>query len=591
MKTAQELLQDRLDDPDLVSPEQRAAIEAQGDFLLVACPGSGKTRTAGLRAAWWGLGDPPRRMAVTSYTNVAVGEIRASAAESGLVLGEPHFCGTLHALLLRFVFYPFGHLVMDSDRSPTVVPDGQPPPVDINDVWLGDNRFWAKISDFHFRPDGTFDGDNPQSLPLTPEEIVAVGSEQAHQLKAELFGQGFASFSDSMYVAMRVLDEYPSIRDLIAGRFDELIVDEAQDTSSVQLACLSLLRSTGKLGSLVLIGDPDQAIYEWQGSDPVACRTFADDHDLETMELTRNYRSSQAICNVTHRLSSRGVPEDAAGDAKDFGVSPEVLVYDDLPGAVDRFRARLQTLGIAADPAPVLVRNRTLAYKLNSISNVSASWQVRALGDAAAHFCASRSFDPRSLKAVEDSLRRLAWGTIGRLDTADRGQLRDAACRLIAALPEPAGDKSLKDWIGEARGGVTAAVAELTDEPVGKVSSVVRARAGDDGRLATDVFPTTVAVSIARTVHSAKGESHEAVLLLSGKATNKRDSARDWIKGGLGEDHDEETRIGYVGLTRARRYCAVALPRTTPDEVVAAYEAAGFVIVTGGLVREDPRSA
>jgi hypothetical protein len=229
----------------------------------------------------------------------------------------------------------------------------------------------------------------------------------------------------------------------------------------------------------------------------------------------------------------------------------------------------------------VLVRNRTLAYKLNSISNVGASWQVRALGDAAAHFCASHSFEARSLKAVEDSLRRLAWGTIGRLDTADRGRLRDAACRLIAALPEPAGDKSLKDWIAEARGRVTSAVAELTDASVGKVSSDVRARAGDGSRLAADVFPMMVAVSIARTVHSAKGESHEAVLLLSGKVTTKRDSARDWIKGGLGEDHDEETRIGYVGLTRARRYCAVALPSTTPDDVIAAYEAAGFVIAPG----------
>lgn len=579
MKTSRQLLQDRLDDPDIVSPEQRAAIEAEGDFLLVACPGSGKTRTAGLRAAWWGLDDPPRRMAVTSYTNVAVGEIRVSAAEAGLVLGEPHFCGTLHSLLLRFVFYPFGHLVMGCDSTPIVVPDGQPPPVDINDVWLGDNRFWAKISDFHFRPDGTFDADNPQALPLTAKEIVTAGSEQALKLKAELFGHGFASFSDSMYVAMQVLDEHPSIRDLVAQRFDELIVDEAQDTSSVQLACLSLLRSTGKLPSLVLIGDPDQAIYEWQGSDPVACRKFADDHNLETLELTRNYRSSQAICNVAHRLSSRGMPEDATGGAKDFGVAPEILVYDDLTSAVETFRARLTALGITVDPAPVLVRNRTLAYKLNSISNVSVSWQVRALGDAAAHFCASQSFDARSLKTVEDALRRLAWGMTGRLDSADRGRLRDTACRLIAGLPEPVGNKSLKDWISEARSRVTTAIVELTDRPAGMVSSVVRARAGDAGRLVSDVFPTTVVVSVARTVHSAKGESHEAVLLLSGKATAKRDSARDWIKGEMGEDRDEETRIGYVGLTRARRYCAVALHSTTPDDVIAAYEAAGFVVI------------
>lgn len=565
----------------MVSPEQRAAVEAEGDFLLVACPGSGKTRTAGLRAAWWGLDDPPRSIAVTSYTNVAVAEIRASAAEAGLILGEPHFCGTLHSLLLRFVFYPFGHLVMGCNETPRVVPDGQPPPVEINDVWLGDNRFWAKISDFHYQPDGTFDAENPQSLPLTVDEIVAVGSEQAHKLKAQLFAEGYASFSDSMYVALRVLAEYPSIRERVAARFDEIIVDEVQDTSVAQLECLSLLRSTGKLASLVLIGDPDQAIFEWQGSDPDACRAFANDHGLGTLELTRNYRSSQAICNVTHRLSSRDTPEDAEGDAKDFGVAPEVLVYDanDMGAAISSFQSRLEVHAVDTDPATVLVRNRTLARKLNSIGNVRMSWQVRALGDAAATFHALRAYEPRSLKAVEDALHRLAWSSIGRLDPAARAKLRDAACRLIGALPEPTADKSFKQWIGEARSQVAEALTELTDDPAGKVASVVRARSGDDNRVASDVLPTTVAVAVARTVHSAKGESHEAVLLISGKATATRDSARDWIKGELGDDRDEETRIGYVGLTRARRYCAVALPDNTPPAILAAYQAAGFVIV------------
>lgn len=578
---SRDLLKEKLKDPVLVSPEQRAAVEAVGDFLLVACPGSGKTRTAGLRAAWWGLDEPPRSIAVTSYTNVAVDEIRASAAEAGLVLGEPHFCGTLHSLLLRFVFYPFGHLVMGCDGTPRVAPDGQAPPVEIDEVWLGDNRHRVNVVNFHFRPDGSFDAQSPPALPLSPEEMVAVGSEHARKLKAQLFAEGYASFSDSMYIAMRVLTEHESIRKRVAARFDEVIVDEVQDTTAVQLECLSLLRATAKLGSLVLIGDPDQAIYEFQGADPVACRAFAIDHGLGALELTRNYRSSQAICNVTHRLSSRGSPENAMGAAKEFGVAPEVLIYDstDMGAAVDSFKARMEAHGVGDQPATVLVRNRTLAGKLNNIGSVSMSWQVRALGDAAATFHALRSFESRSLKGVEDALHRLAWGSIGRLDPAARAKLRDTACRLITALPEPTADKSFKDWIGEARSHVGAAVAQLTDDPAGKVSSVIRARTGDDKRAASDVLPTTLAVALARTVHSAKGESHEAVFLLSGKATAKRDSARDWIKGEMGDDRDEETRIGYVALTRARRYCAVGLPDTTPADVLSAYERAGFVVV------------
>lgn len=582
MTSEREVLATRLADDTQVSPQQRAAVEASGNFLLVACPGSGKTRTAGLRAAWWGLDDPERTVAVTSYTNVAVAEIRASAAASGLVLGEPHFCGTLHSLLLRFVFYPFGHLIMNCNQTPQVVPDGQPLPVEVNDVWLGDDRYWAKIADFHYRVDGTFDADNPQSLPLSNVDMVAIGSEQAHRLKAEVFAQGFASLSDSMYIAMSVLANYASVRNHVAARFHELIVDEVQDTSAVQLRCLSLLRRTGRLASLVLIGDPDQAIYEWQGSDPQACRLFATDHGLDVFELTHNYRSSQAICDVTHRLSSRDVPEDAMGESKDVGVPPEVLLYAtaDMPDAITICQGRLQTHGIDGAPT-VLVRNRTLARKLNNNSNVSMSWQVRALGDAAVEFAIGRSFEQRSLKGVEDALRRLAWESATRLDSAQRARLRDAACRLIASLPEPRPDLSLRDWIAVARTRVVAALAELTDDPVGNVSSSVRARSGDGDRVSSDVFPTTLVATPARTVHSVKGESHDAVVLVAGRATRARDSARDWIKGELGLDRDEETRIGYVALTRARRYCAVALPAATPQEVLDAYESAGFVVVSG----------
>lgn len=567
-----------LEDPDFVTEEQRRAVREERDFLLVACPGSGKTRTVGLRTAWWGLSDLPRKVAATSYTNVAVAEIRTVASQVGLRLSEPHFCGTLHSLLLRLVFYPFGHLVMGCAVPPRVVPDGQPLPLEIKDIWLGDDRFWAKVSDFHYRPDGTFTAGTQQTLPLTADEVIALGSLQAHQKKAELFREGYASFSDSMYVAMRVLEEHPRIARLVASRFDEIIVDEVQDTSAVQLRCLDLLRATGKLASVVMVGDPDQAIYEWQGSDPAACRAYASTHGLKELELTRNFRTSQAICNVTHRLSSRPSPEEAAGKWRDAGVVPEVFLYDaaKLAAAVDMFHQRLDELASGHESAPVLVRNRTLAFKLNRISNVRASWQVRALGDAAATYAGTSSFDPVTLKRIEDALQRIAWGLTGRLDLSQRSMLRDVASRLISDLPMPAGNVSLKDWIGQARSAVADVIPSLTDSPVLVTSNFIRARIGDADRRAADMFPSSATTFRARTVHSAKGESHDAVLLLAGKAIGKRDSARDWIKAELGDDRDEETRIGYVGLTRARKYCAVALPNTTNEEIIEAYLGAGF---------------
>lgn len=151
-----EHLKKLIEDQSWISEEQREAILADGNFILLACPGSGKTRTVGLRAARLGLANPPLSVAATSYTNVAVDEIRNSAREAGLIPAEPHFVGTLHSFLLRFVFYPFGHLVMGCSNVPVLIPDWQEHSVPVDDdVWLGDSKTWAKVWDFHIRADGS----------------------------------------------------------------------------------------------------------------------------------------------------------------------------------------------------------------------------------------------------------------------------------------------------------------------------------------------------------------------------------------------------------------------------------------------------
>ena len=111
--TARERFLRLLNDPERVTTEQREAVFAEGNFLLLACPGSGKTRTMGLRLAWAMLRPEPRRVSATTYTNVAVGELAAAAGRAGVPVAEPLFVGTLHSFLLRYVVYQFGHLVDD----------------------------------------------------------------------------------------------------------------------------------------------------------------------------------------------------------------------------------------------------------------------------------------------------------------------------------------------------------------------------------------------------------------------------------------------------------------------------------------------
>lgn len=566
-------------DESFVTYEQRAAIQADGNFLLDACPGSGKTRTAGIRAAWLAL-SKGWRVAATSYTNVAVAEIRGAAASSGAVLTGDHFSGTLHSLLLRYVFYPFGHLVMGCAGQATLVIDPGDCPIVFDPIWVGDDAPRASLWMYEFRGDGAFSVNKPPELRVDVTDILKLGRAKATAQKKELFSEGYASRSDAMFVAMKVLETDADIAELVASRFDEIIVDEAQDTSDVQLRCLEVLKETKKLRSLVLVGDPQQAIYEWQGSDPLACARFAEQHGMETLRLTKNFRSSQAICDVTYRLAGRADPDEASGVDRGFGVTPEILLYSDAngEGALEAFAARLEDLNIPAHLAPILARTNPFARRLNRIRSAKANPAVKVVGAAAARLQRHGWVDPKTLGAVENLVRRLAWGSGKAEDTSTRVRLRDAVTKLLEDLPILERDIDLKSWIAAARESLKAAVASLSDAPVGNASNLLKARTGDEARSAENAFDVSKSEMKARTIHSAKGESHPAVLLAAARATKDRDSARAWIKSQLGDEFDEETRVGYVAVTRARKYCAVALPLNTSQEVIDAYLDAGFVL-------------
>ena len=310
------------DDPEKISVTQRMAVEHPGNFFLSACPGSGKTRTVGVRAAWAAVDGQGRLVAATSYTNTAVRQIQEASAMAGAPIAEPHFAGTLHSFLLRYVFYPFGHLVMGCAPPARLVfgdfhrahnpqtfvqfEDGKPKPPPIP-VW-----------DFHFRADGTVTINNlPYGLSLAPEEVVERCGEYVIEQKRKLAEKGIASPSDAMFYALEVLQQHQIIREAVAMRFDEIIVDEVQDTSAVQLACIRQLHMTGKLSSVVLTGDLEQAIYEWAGAHPADVETLVADLGLEKLALTENFRASQALCDVSYRFSRRESADLAVGSNRE----------------------------------------------------------------------------------------------------------------------------------------------------------------------------------------------------------------------------------------------------------------------------------
>jgi DNA helicase II / ATP-dependent DNA helicase PcrA len=132
-----------------LTKRQQDIVDAPGNFLLLACPGSGKTRAAAHRVARL-MGEPSTKVAVCSYTNVGANRLGAMLTRDlGTVLPQQHFLGTIHGFLLRYVVYPYAHAV-GALQGPFVRERGNWPDLAVH----GEQRQRMTLDQFRFSSDG-----------------------------------------------------------------------------------------------------------------------------------------------------------------------------------------------------------------------------------------------------------------------------------------------------------------------------------------------------------------------------------------------------------------------------------------------------
>jgi DNA helicase-2/ATP-dependent DNA helicase PcrA len=550
-------------------------VDADGDFLLLACPGSGKTRSAAARVARLAA-TPGVKVAACSYTNIGAERI-------GAILGGPvapqHFLGTVHAFLLRYVVYPFAHLA--GAKQGPVIRAGDWPTLMVH----GDHRQRMALDDFRYGPDGNLVVcRQPRSVKGTPEEIIASVGVAVRARKTGFFKAGVLSADDAMWVAVNLLRKRPELSRAVAGRFDEVLIDEAQDTSELQLACISELAQSGELGSLVLIGDLEQSIYSFQGASAAGCRALADDHDLREIPLAENHRCSQKICDAAAHFCAREKADTAVGHDRFCPIDPEVAVYPpaDPQQAMDTFRARLNEHGIETHDAAVLARGHTM---VDALAGATSTVKIHERPERIARIAvalAQGTLTQTDIRYAERTVAHCAFGsdvTLEDLDDEARADVRAAACAFLSGLPVVQGD--LRAWITAAKGALDASARVLLkkqeqEKPKTAAGSLLQSGAHHEGLAAEDVFTPPARDLTPQTVHSIKGEDREAVMMVVRKPhgadpTRQLDLFHAVTTGAdIEAGAEEERRVTFVALTRARRYCLVALPDTTRGRKVAA---------------------
>ena len=370
-----------------------------------------------------------------------------------------------------------------------------------------------------------------------------------------LFG-GFARYDDIRMWSWRILlKEGLRAADIVARRFPEILVDEAQDTTSIHRDILEILEHAGT--KICYIGDSRQAIFEFGDAPDDFLEELG--KSREPWELTTNFRSSDKIVGVVRAHFkdpkmewNRTCGHDARG----------CFVFVGEPAdAVTRFQEHLKEAGIDVLDAAVLVRARALSREVlgearihelgPTVRRILLAWRRERNGnfESAAH--EAMGFLLTVLDLDDEARRdRQRWKSLGW-------------AFLRGAFPE-FGDLTFPEWIDTLREAVEN-FAVANGLAVRKKLGVVlhKGNAPTTDKIADIVAGPPVVVRT-DTVHGAKGKSIPAVLIVG---TVKHH--RNW----LDLDDKEMTRIGYVAFTRAEDLLVLACPT---DALAAEWETKGF---------------
>ncbi|HCR72683.1 MAG TPA: DNA helicase UvrD, partial [Anaerolineae bacterium] len=315
---------------DKLNPGQRKAVTAQdGPVLVVAGPGSGKTRVLTQRIVYLiaNQGIRPWQILAVTFTNKAAKEmgerVKAIINEQAI---EGMMIGTFHSICARILRRESEHLplesnfvIFDSDDQQSLV-KSIIREMNLNEKLYRASSVHAAIS--RAKNDLIFPDDYPINT-YRDEVVKRVYTEYQKRLIAS----NAVDFDDILVYTARLLEENPTVRDKYAQRFRHVLVDEFQDTNLAQYALVKHLASHHK--NIFCVGDPDQSIYAWRGADYRNIRRFEQDFpDAQTVLLEQNYRSRQNILDVAMGVIDRAQNRRKKRLFSDRGAGEKIFFYE-----------------------------------------------------------------------------------------------------------------------------------------------------------------------------------------------------------------------------------------------------------------------
>ncbi len=452
-----------------LNPQQKEAVTAGlGPTLVLAGPGSGKTRVLTQRVAYLisAMGVRPYNILAVTFTNKAAREMENRVVDLVGDMARGLTLGTFHAVCARILRREADHLpfksnfvIFDADDQVSLVKQA------IRDLNIDEKRY---------RPAGVHstisNAKNELLLPDTfpvqnyRDEVVQRVFKRYQEM---LLANNALDFDDLLLWTSQLLENNETVRTRYARRFEHILVDEFQDTNQAQYNLLKHLASHHS--NIFVVGDTDQSIYRWRGADYRNILRFQKDFSqARTILLEQNYRSTQAILDVAMAVIDRNPQRTKKKLFTERGAGKKVVLHETQD---DRVEAAYVVEKIAsmvgkrqAEPGDFAVMYRTNAQsRILEEAFLKEGLPYRLLG-------AQRFYGRREVKDI-----------IAYLRLVHNPQDEISLTRVINVPARGIGEKTyqgLRQYASNLRTAPGSLLLELTGQPEDRTQQNLPGRAG-----------------------------------------------------------------------------------------------------------------
>lgn len=585
-----------MNQPQAPTPRQLnsdAQIDADTPFRIRAGPGAGKTH--------WLINHikdslqhgkklgPASLIGCISYTEIAATEIQRRLGDTG----DRVDVSTIHSFLYRNIVRPYLHTLNNDEQF--TIDTAQLNGHDDHHVSVGryrahaktkksflllkDDNGTARLKNCLKRLTWTLNNHDWTLSAQTKRPPLSLPAEDLMAYKQSYWNQGTIHHDDVLYFAHKILSKHPLLREMLSARYPYIFIDEFQDTTPAQTKIIEWLAACGT--TIGVIGDPEQSIYEFTGARPQDFSTLAISSCID-YEIRGNRRSSNPIIHLLNTIRRDGLRQDTSTQTAS---APVALYTGEQKNVLEAVRNTWKTGSYA-----ILFRSNkeVRAARLGKPSATTSPWEelasvesnqgrqrlVRSLAEAHAYLNHHRIGTAAHILSKE--LRRLIHIAPPSLLEYHTRHLTITILEHLHRNTANFNNGSLLDFYSSIESALSSSpYLRLVKYGKGKPRLHAEKTPYSDLLGTTNVLEESNEL---RTIHRSKGAEFDSVLIWITQENLRRLIGTAPSSSGM-QDDDEERRILYVAMSRARTNLAFGTSHPLNESDQAATRALGIKLI------------